>query len=427
METQTEIQIIQTATPPAKKVLSTPGLASLIRSMASNERELCAADVCAKIPAIARDMKLSGAWDLNIKKNPDIGAVDMVRSLCFFGTQAQRARITALMEPKHALAFDAIVNEVAGSSEMFKAMIEFLKSQLQSLADFYGCQVAGNIGDMADTIFETHCDLSVLDFVLFFQHVKQGRYSLEFQHVAVRGINMQFFNEWMTGYLEERSEARATVHQELKKRHLDKTVDVSISEQYIEMVKRKEEHSNALKELRGIWTKETANDWKAKLQALCAWAFPDDPRRAWVEIKNYLDQKTGSVENASEYYLPTLVPILHGIATASRKFGAHGLLLRALIDTKRQYQTPENLWQSLFDIPPPDGIHEKTYEQACSWIAITAFYRIEKSWPVYREEMIKTPNAIPINQDEFFHKQSVEWLKGLGVKNPFWAVLDVIV
>jgi hypothetical protein len=399
----------------------------LIRSTASNERELCAADICAKIPAIARDMKLSGAWELNVKNNPDISPVDMVRAICFFGTQAQRARITALMEPKHALALNAIVNEVAGSSEMFKAMIEFLKSQLQSLADFYGCQVAGNIGDMADTIFETHCDLSVLDFVLFFQYVKQGRYSLEFQHVAVRGINMQFFNEWMAGYLDERSEARANVHQELKSRHLDQSVDVSISEQYIERVKRKEQHANALKELRGVWAKETANDWKAKLQALCAWAFPDDPKRAWVTIKNYLDQKTNPVKNSSEYYLPTLAPILHGISAASKKMGSHQLIFMALVETKRQHQTPGKLWESLFDIPQPDGIEGKTFEQVCSWIAMTAFYRIEKTWPDYREEMIKTPNAIPINQDEFFHKQSVEWLKGLGVENPFWAVLNAIV
>lgn len=75
---------------------------------------------------------------------------------------------------------------------------------LSILCQHFGVTFNGDVDSVAYSIITEFGGLSVVDFLIFFERSKTGRYRQGFQHIASRGINAEFLFSWLEQYVQEK-------------------------------------------------------------------------------------------------------------------------------------------------------------------------------------------------------------------------------
>ena len=92
----------------------------------------------------------------------------------------------------------------SGNIDNWEVGKDFISAQIERLAGFMGCNVPGDVREVAEKILDSFGGLSPLDFIRFFEYCREGKFRKEFQHVSVRGINAEFLFDWLDDYCSER-------------------------------------------------------------------------------------------------------------------------------------------------------------------------------------------------------------------------------
>jgi hypothetical protein len=147
-----------------------------------------------------------------LKEEPIFGNVDFERiniydfltKISFEGSAGQRTAVAACMTPAAAMSLPGIWDTAKANSKSYEIVDKLLQVNIQSLAAHYGVEFRGEIGSVTQTILREFGGLSPLDFLIFFERAKMGRYKTDMQHINVRGINFEFLQSWLTAYAEDR-------------------------------------------------------------------------------------------------------------------------------------------------------------------------------------------------------------------------------
>lgn len=131
--------------------------------------------------------------------------VEIVYRVIKSGTVLERAALAKHLTPKSASFFPSIKTQIGDSKEILTAAIEdIFYPMFRRLTDHFGVPFNGDQESVAYSLISEFGGLSFADFLIFFERAKTGRYRLEYQHVATRGINADFLFSWLEQYVEDK-------------------------------------------------------------------------------------------------------------------------------------------------------------------------------------------------------------------------------
>jgi len=190
------------------------------------------------LPALLTEIKSNGARSLAesavesiafsldaITKDPvlskfpfdQVPFTEIVYRVIRSGTVLERAALARHLTPKAACFFPSVNQYVQGSFENLQSVIDLvLKPMFKITADHFGVNFNGDLDSVAYSIVQEFGGLSIVDFLIFFERVKTGKYRQEFQHIASRGINADFLFSWLEAYVEEKTVEVDEMYQRFK-------------------------------------------------------------------------------------------------------------------------------------------------------------------------------------------------------------------
>jgi len=221
------------------------------------------------LPALLTEIKNNGARSLaessvesvalaleSITKDPilskfpfdQVSFTEIVYRVIRSGSIMERAALAKHLSPKAACFFPPVKQYVQGSFENLQSVIDLvLKPMFKIVADHFGVPFNGDPDSVAYSIIQEFGGLSIVDFLIFFERVKTGRYRQEFQHVASRGINADFLFSWLEQYVQEKTDDVEEMYQRFKQPGKD--FDRSTAERLGEIRRAVEEKNRVREEL----------------------------------------------------------------------------------------------------------------------------------------------------------------------------------
>lgn len=207
-----------------------------------------------KFKALESDIILSDA----INRNSAMSLDEFINSICTGGNTKQRNALARKLTIKDGLALEsteALINKAKDKVVTMQIYDKCIADNIILLAETFGCEFKGDLLDVADVLRNSYKYFSVLDWNLFFNYCKDGRYKTEYQNISVRGINLEFLNEWIKQYDIERDEAIAAANHDYKAHCIN--IPTNVASEFLAKQKETENKNKRLSELREAWAKET--------------------------------------------------------------------------------------------------------------------------------------------------------------------------
>lgn len=179
-------------------------------------------------------------------------------ALC--GSIPQRAAFVRNLNTKCVYAMPGIWDTAKKSSKAFDICSGFIKANITLICDYYGTTYTGNLDSIAYDMIRDYGGLSVLDWMIFFENSKRGKYKTEYQSITTRGINAEYLRDWIGKYIHEREAARIEMNEDCKNPSGGKSgLNRDISE-FIEKIEKRRVIREALESdaemLRREWQRE---------------------------------------------------------------------------------------------------------------------------------------------------------------------------
>jgi len=206
----------------------------------------------AKFKALESDTVLAES----MTRHQDKTVAGFVETICLIGNAKQRNAIARKLTIKDGLSLQSVEATILNSNDIEgKAQIidNSISANILSLCDSYGCDFKGDIDDVTDNLRNNYKYFSLLDWTLFFNYAKDGRYKSEFQNVSVRGINLEFLNDWIKQYDNQRDEAIAQVNNDFK--HYISSLPADVTSSFLEKQRINAEKTAKLDAIRERWHK----------------------------------------------------------------------------------------------------------------------------------------------------------------------------
>jgi hypothetical protein len=207
-----------------------------------------------KFKALKSDIILSDA----INRNTNIPLDEFINMICTGGNTKQRNALARKLTIKDGLALEsteALINKAKDKVVTMQIYDKCIADNIVLLAETFGCEFKGDLLDVADVLRNAYKYFSLLDWNLFFNYCKDGRYKTEYQNISVRGINLEFLNEWVKQYDGERDEAIAAANHDYKAHCIN--IPTNVASEFLAKQKEVENKNKRLTELREAWSKES--------------------------------------------------------------------------------------------------------------------------------------------------------------------------
>jgi len=205
-----------------------------------------------KFKALKADIILSDA----IERNSTMSLDEFINNTCTGGSTKQRNALARKLSIKDGLALEsteALINKAKDKAVAMRIYDKCVADNIILLAESFGCEFRGDLQDVADVLRNSYKYFSLLDWTLFFSYAKDGRYKTEFQNISVRGINLEFLNDWIKQYDSERDEAIAQVNSDFK--HYISSLPTDVTSGFLEKQKLNVEKTAKLDAIRDRWHK----------------------------------------------------------------------------------------------------------------------------------------------------------------------------
>jgi hypothetical protein len=205
-----------------------------------------------KFKALKADIILSDA----IERNSTMSLDEFINNTCTGGSTKQRNALARKLSIKDGLALDsteALINRAKDKAVAMQIYDKCVADNIILLAESFGCEFKGDLLDVADVLRNSYKYFSLLDWNLFFNYCKDGRYKTEYQNISARGINLEFLNEWIKQYDGERDEAIAVSNNDFKNYLAALPADVTSS--FLEKQRINAEKTAKLDAIRERWHK----------------------------------------------------------------------------------------------------------------------------------------------------------------------------
>jgi len=205
-----------------------------------------------KFKALQSDVILSEAMTRHQNKSLD-AFIDLI---CLEGSTKQRNALARKLTIKDGLALEsteALINKANDKVVTMQIYDKCIADNIVLLAETFGCEFKGDLLDVADVLRNNYKYFSPLDWNLFFNYCKDGRYKTEYQNISVRGINLEFLNEWVKQYDGERDEAIAQVNNDFK--HYTSSFAAEVKSSFLERQRVEAEKNAKLEAIRDRWQK----------------------------------------------------------------------------------------------------------------------------------------------------------------------------
>lgn len=124
-----------------------------------------------------------------------------------------------------------------------KNVIAVLLKLIEDLVNYYDTTDTDSVEQLAWQIYTDYQDFSIADFLKFFDLCKRKEFGNEYQHIASKGINVEFMMDWLRKYqIRRRTEysqfkyAQQEKNSKLKNEY--SPIDNDLLERYHELVKK---------------------------------------------------------------------------------------------------------------------------------------------------------------------------------------------
>lgn len=191
---------------------------------------------------------------INIEDYQDLSA--LVSHVFLFGSGIQQKGVSDSFDFEAALSLPNL--KQIQKTYSFDRLVGAINEQLKNLASVYGFdQVRGDSSEISCIIIDDFYHLTLLDLIKFFSLVKKGKFKTETQHIASRGINLEFIVDWLNKF----DDYRAGKIEQAKKAERDQRNNFSIdfAVGYAESKRKFEEEEKALQKIEAALLEEKAN------------------------------------------------------------------------------------------------------------------------------------------------------------------------
>ncbi len=147
----------------------------------------------------------------------DIPVWKAIYSICLDGDSDQRSIVGASFSSNAALFFPGVWAFANASFEARQQTIDALSAFIDDMCNHFGVAFQGNKQSVCNTLISEVGGLSFLDFLIFTERVKAGRYQTRYQVVNTRGINGEFLLDWIRSYMDEREADQQEAYEKYSK------------------------------------------------------------------------------------------------------------------------------------------------------------------------------------------------------------------
>ena len=123
------------------------------------------------------------------------------------GSAAQRVAINKHFTIDDGLHFQDLKQLASKSNEHLQIILDLISKKANELALSFGDKFKGSTDELALAVFEKYGSLTMLDLIKFTEQAKAGDFRGEYQNVASRGINREYYLIWLDQYMEKKGQA----------------------------------------------------------------------------------------------------------------------------------------------------------------------------------------------------------------------------